>query len=328
MNKDRTHTIKFFFKRLLFFFLPWVITGMILLIYAELTLYYYPSTFQRKAQFIKENKDSIEVLILGSSHNQSAINPEYIDNFKVSNLAFGGQNLAIDSAMLNKKINDLPNLKTVILELSYHSLEHRYRADYHRNSLYLRYYDINLFGRRNTPLDYSIYLSKPKLYSQFLKPWVKKTPVNKFGYAIQLSVNDTHLHRFKNLSYNVDSIMKDTNNRLITRHRNENLDAYNSNTTVLSGMIDLCITNDVVPVIILTPVFKNYYNSYLVGKEQRRKSYLKYLLERYPQLVVLDYEQSSKIVVTDFKNEDHLNPQGAEKFSKILKKELETIVGK
>lgn len=310
------------------FFLPSLILGILFFSYAELTLYYYPSTFQRKVQYTKENKDNIEVLALGSSHNQSAINPEYFENIKISNLAFGGQNLAIDSAIINKKISEFPRLKFVIFELSYHSLEHRYRANYHRNSLYLRFHNINLFGRRNTPLDYSIYLSNPKLYSQFIKPWVEKTPVNKYGYATQLSVNDTHLHRFKNLNYNVDSIMMDTNNLFIKRHRNEDLDAYIDNKKILIGMVDLCIENDIVPIIILTPVFKNYYNSYIVSKEQRRRSFLKTLEETYSQLVVLDYEQHSEMEVTDFKNEDHLNPHGAEIFSKILNRDLDSIATK
>ena len=192
---------KFIFRLIKFCLLPIILIGSFF-IYAEFTLYYYPSTFQLKAKYFKNHKDDSNVLILGSSHNQTAINPEYLISFNCSNLAFGGQDIRIDSTLFSKVVKQLPELKFVVFELSYHTLEHRSNQNYHRNSLYLQFYDINLFGRKTNIKDYSIYLSNPKLYNRFLNPLTKKTPVNEYGFATELSSFDSNLHRFKNLNYN------------------------------------------------------------------------------------------------------------------------------
>ena len=113
-----------FVFNLIKFSLPLMIIVCGFFIYAEYTLQFYPSIFQLKAQNFKQNKNKIEVLILGSSHNKTAINPEFINAFCSSNLAFEGQDIRIDSALFNKTINLLPNLKIVVFELSYHTLEH------------------------------------------------------------------------------------------------------------------------------------------------------------------------------------------------------------
>ena len=307
------------------FCLPLIIIIIGFFSYAEYTLYFYPSTFQLKALHFKKNKNKIDVLTLGSSHNQTAINPEFLRDHKLSNLAFGGQDIRIDSALFSNVTRQLPNLRLVVFELSYHTLEHRNSVDYHRNSLYLRFYDLNLFGRNTKITDYSIYLSRPKLYNRFLNPLEEKTPVNEYGFATELSANDSELHRFKNLNYNENIILSDTSNMFIKRHKYEDIEAYNINTASLSYMIKMCIQDGIIPVIISPPVFKNYYNSYIDSKEMRRKNYINLITNKYPLVINLDYEKDSRFVVKDFKNEDHLNPIGAEKFSRILNDTLTEI---
>ena len=172
---------KFINKLFIFCFTLMLISGLALL-YAEFAVSNYASIFQLKTDYFNENKKNINTLVLGSSHNKMAINPELIKSFKCANLAYGGQDIKIDSALLKTVIKQLPKLKFVILELSYQTLEQRFNPNYHRNSLYLRAYDINLFNRSTKLIDYSIYLSNPKLYNQFLNPFVSNTPLNEFGF--------------------------------------------------------------------------------------------------------------------------------------------------
>src|SRR5688572_26582080 len=114
--------MKRFILNLIKFCLPFLIVVGGFLTYAEYTLQFYPSEFQLKAQYLKKDKDKINVLILGSSHNQNAINPEYVEDFNCSNLAFGGQDIRIDSALFNEVVDQLSGLKFVVFEISYHSL--------------------------------------------------------------------------------------------------------------------------------------------------------------------------------------------------------------
>ncbi|WP_067149412.1 hypothetical protein [Pseudotamlana agarivorans] len=315
---------KFIFK-LIKFSLPVIVVVAIFFTYAEYTLYCYPSAFQLKAKHFKQNKKNIDILILGSSHNQNAINPEIINDFSCSNLAFGGQDIRIDSALFNLVIKQLPKLKYIVLELSYHTLEHRNNINYHRNSLYLRFYNLNLFNRNINIKDYSIYLSKPNLYNRFLNPFAKKTSVNKYGFATELTSNTPELNRFENLKYNENLILNDTSNMFINRHKYEDIDAYKKNTSTICHLIDKCVNNDIIPIVISPPVYKNYFNSYIISKEKRRKDYINQILLKYPAMVYIDYEQDSRFIVTDFKDEDHLNPNGAKKFSMLLNDTINVI---
>jgi len=298
-----------FLKNVLFFVIPF----LLLFIGVEVYLEQYPSTFQLKVKYINSNKNIIEILILGSSHNQNAINPEYLSNFKSANLAFGSQDLQLDNKLLEKYISQLPHLKYVILELSYYTLEYKNDNNYERNNLYLRFYHINNFGRKTNILDYSIFLSNPKL-----NLFIKKTAVNKYGFATELSKFEKEFNRFKNLNYDENLIKKDTDNIIITRHKYENIIAYNENIKIFENMIKLCIRNNVKPIILIPPVYISYYEEMLPKKKQRRDDFAKYIIEKYSSVILFNFEYSNNFLVTEFKNEDHLNPAGAEKFTKII----------
>lgn len=309
---------KFIIKLLLFTTSSMVLLALVLT-YAEYSLNNYPSVFQLKTKHFKENKKSINTLVLGSSHNNTAINPEFIKSFKSANLAYGGQNIKIDSAILNTVINGLPKLKFVILELSYQTLEQKFDPNYYRNSLYLRAYDINLFGRPINLKDYSIYLSNPTFYKRFLNPFKSAIPINKFGYESQVPSFE---NRFKDLSYNESVLLKDTSNIFIRRHRYEDINTYVANSNTLTSMIELCLHKEIVPIIISPPVYKSYLKSYLQQKQKRRTDYIQNLLKTYSKIVYLNYEKHPDFDVYDFKNEDHLNPEGSKKFSILLNKKL------
>ena len=316
-----------FLTKLSKFFLPSLIVALIFVVSAEIKLNNYPSNFNIKAKYLQNNLDSIELLVLGTSHNANAINPELIKQFKVSNIAIGGQTLKIDSFLLNKFINKLPNLKVAVIELSYHSLEEKENLKYFRNSLYLRSYNINLFGRKPLLKDYSIFLSNPKYYTEFLNPFTKANySYNKYGFLTAFFVFNNTSHRFKNLNYNEKVILNDTNNYLITRHKYEDLKAFKKNKKRIKSMIELCIKNNIIPIIIKPPVFKSYSNGYIKSKDKRRKLFLDFLEQEYPTLKILDFEKTNILTIKDFRNDDHLNIQGGNKFSKLLNTELNNVL--
>ena len=96
---------------ILYFSLPIVFPILVIEIYLRNT----KNAFITKAEYLNLHSD-IELLILGSSHNQNNINPRYL-NIKASNLAYGMQDLQLDSALLINKIKTLKNLKFIIIEL-------------------------------------------------------------------------------------------------------------------------------------------------------------------------------------------------------------------
>lgn len=81
-----------------------------------------PDTLQRKRQCWEAAADSTRILILGSSHAQFGLRPDALRE-PAFNLAGFSQTLRYDSALLALSIARMPRLETVILTVSYFTLQ-------------------------------------------------------------------------------------------------------------------------------------------------------------------------------------------------------------
>ena len=90
------------------------------------------------------------------------------------------------------------------------------------------------------------------------------------------------------------------------------------NTAYFKEMLEFCHQRDLEVVIISPPTFTNYNNKRDAAVLRRRDSVLALFQAQYPNLKLLIAETDSRYKVTDFRNGNHLNPDGAEKFSKQL----------
>lgn len=308
-----------FLRRFCLFILPVIL----FIVGVEIYLGQYPSTFQKKATYFETHKDSISTLILGSSHNQAAFHLEYFEELTAVNLAFGNQSLMLDSLLLVKLLDELPELKVVVFELAYHTLELETSTEYHRNNLYLRYYGVNPFGRKVKLSDYSIFFSNPTFYVDYLNPFKKELKTNEFGYLLENPDPLTSNYSFLQLDYDSTKILMDTSNLIIQRHRYEDVRAYNRNVITFEGMIGYCSDKGMIPVIVSPPIYRNYYSMMIPEKEQRRLDFIQSLKEQYPSLIVFDENlKPTDYSVKWFRNEDHLNEVGAKKYSKFIEKKL------
>lgn len=296
------------------------ITLLSIIFILEYRLFTMSSAFGKKSEFIEKNKENIEVLVLGTSHNQNGINPQYFDSMG-ANIAFGGQDLKLDSLLLEKYIQDLSSLKYVIFEMSYHSLEHRNNRKYHRNVLYLRYHGIDNFGDYLN-LDirkYSIFFSAPHTYLKFVFDF-NSVEVNEYGFQTELIKQE----RFYQMDYDILKIHAAKNDKFVTRHKHINLPKYQKNTITFQGMIDLCSKNNVTPIILIPPVYKTYYDNMIPEKKDRRDTFLNHLMEKYHNIILMDYENNPLFTVEDFMNEDHLNVFGARKLTEEINENILT----
>ncbi len=283
----------------------------------ESYLYYYPSSFRYKYTFLQNNNNNIEVLVLGSSHNHRAINPEFITDFVTSNLAFDRQDLTMDYYLLTTYIDHLPKLKYVVLNITYDTLESKLGSDDFKNSLYLRFHGINNFNRRLNPKDYSMFLQRPKYYLLNFFPFLNHTKINVYG-AVTNTGKDDFLPT-------QNGILSDKNSTVIPHHANENPAHYDNNVIVLKNLLTLCKKHNLTPVLITPPVTASHFNAMIPEKRQRRDAMIPHLLELFPHAQYFNFETDTRFTVSDFMDSSHLNPRGAEKFSSILNSILGTL---
>lgn len=300
------------------FFIP-VIVGYMVMEYLSMGV---PSTFIGNKEYLSKEKDNFQYLVLGSSQMQSAVNPEWIDT-PTLNLASGDQHHDTDFKLLKGIQKRLPQLKRVILEVSYSHFELPHNGkDFWKNNLYNYYYNINCFERRTYFKDRLLYLSNPKVYSRNIYDhFIEKKSgvvVNDFGFN-----SNNYQGQFANLGHDEDKIAR---MRLFKINREPNLQIFEKNTRLFNEFLEYLKASNLEVVICKIPMYKTYHQRKHPDILRRRDSVLEVALQKYSNLHLLDLETDTlHYEVNDYWNQSHLNPKGAKKFTDTLNSFLQEI---
>lgn len=108
-------------KKLILYTLIFISPFIVIVIGLETLLRRLPNAYMVKADFLKTNSSNTQILILGSSHGITGINPDSFTKnaFNTANYA---QTLDIDYKILDRYQDKLDSLEYVIIPLSYHLL--------------------------------------------------------------------------------------------------------------------------------------------------------------------------------------------------------------
>ncbi|GGE32257.1 hypothetical protein [Psychroflexus planctonicus] len=298
---------KFIYQNILFF-LPLILIASGVELYNRVN-----NTFYAKAKYVKKYQKSIEVLILGSSQTWRAINPEYM-TIKSAPLAHGGSSLNIDYLLFKNFIENLPNLKVVLLETSYHTLDDYRNVEWSKNHLFWIYYGVNNYGSHIPKSDYFLLTANYKEY--FKKTWTSSIfpefgKFNKYGYITTASETLETGH--------YDSLT------LKKRHSFENIQNYNKNKDLLNEIIDICEEKKIDIVFFSPPKYYTYNNYNNINKLARRDSLISFY-ENRNNIHVWNYEKKWEKDTKIFYNEDHLNTNGSKKITIEIDAKLKKII--
>ena len=308
-------------KKFLRSFLKFILPFIILVVAIELYVLYFPSTFNRKAHYLHDNIGKAELLVLGSSHSQNALNPEFL-KLKTVNLANPGQDVQIDSALFFRYVPDMKQLKMVILELDYFTLEEKNDKENFRLPWYKRFFGIELYP---VPLKdrISIYASSPSFFNKVLLDAINPRKItyhiNQYGF-----ITNDFPGVMKDQNFDSLSLAQTAKERLKNTHTKESVENLIFNRSKLNKMISYCIVNKIEVLLLSHPMYSTYIHNELKGKIERKKQYLDSLLSAAPSVHYYNYEQDARFTVYDFKNDDHLNSDGAKKYTLIA----DSIVGR
>lgn len=295
--------MKLFLKKLFFFIAPIVLIIILIEYYCG-----HNTTFVIKNKYIENNKSTIEVLFLGSSHTQNAINPEFITK-KASNLAFAGQTLENDYSLLEKYITQMPKLRTVFFEVSPHTFYSEFDSSNWNGYIYSNLYDIDYKVDPYSLKKHFYLLSNFKffssLYFDHTNPFSYKYTINKYGF-ITNDFND----RFLKLQYNATEI----NKTFIMEHTFQNKELVVKNGDVLEKAIVLCKEKGVKIILVTAPLYSTYVNGIPKAAKTAVLERVNTLKNKYG-VTYFDYSSDRTFKVSDFKNDNHLNSNGARKFS-------------
>ncbi len=300
--------MKKFAKALFVFIFPLLMVTIVFEIYLRTM----ETDYEQKLNGLKENYNTIELLILGNSHAYNGIDPNQFV-IPAYNMAASNQSLYFDKRITLKHIEKLKNLKFVLINVDYHSL----------------YFSSQ--GIRDTWLyyDYDIkYKDKNECLSDISHFW--------FGYTPKISlsiVKDKLLNYYKTSIKANDSIIlgwmphygtkesKFTLKELKKKGKwfNREVDKSDEREEIISDLDDFIMQlkeKSITPILFTSPMYTELYQYLKKDHIIQNDIDIQKLIKKH-NIKYWDYSKND-FNKSFFYDMDHLNNKGAIKFSKEL----------
>lgn len=281
---------------------------LVLLIAIEILLQSIPNNYKVKSNYIDKHSEVIETLILGNSHTYYGLNPEWMSErtFNMSNVS---QSLDIDLDILNHYLPKMPQLKTVVIRLSYDSMfETLSKTDEHwRYKDYALYTDIPLkYSRKHHSeiLSISFKENLKRIYKYYLKSEASVT-CNPLGWGM-----DAHSSQAKDLYKNGALVAK--------KHTATSKNLFDDNFKTLKEIADLCSQNKVDVIMVTPPAFESYYLNLNYQQLEATVNTGLELANQYDHVSYYNFLEYWRFDREHFFDADHLNERGALLFSKMI----------
>jgi len=301
---------KSFLKGALVFFIP-VIAIYVLL---EVLVLQLPFNYINISEHLVSEGKNIKILTTGSSQMKCAVNPRFFDQEAI-NFGSTSQHHNTDYNIITQTKDRLENLDVVVLELSYSHLELPHNSKFFwKNTIYLKYYQVNNFERKTYFKDKFIFLSRPDIYAKaFINYYIKHegiTEYNRFGFN-----EDNFAGIFQKSNYEDDKIPTESSEL----NTSESVYLFEKNTKFLYKILDYLSDNNINVVLTSLPMHRYYLRGRNPNILRRRDSILELVLENYKNVRAFRKEEDTiHFKTSDYINHNHLNPGGAEKFTKEL----------
>lgn len=283
-------------------------------IIGEIIVRHLPSSYTTKDKSIRKNGESINTLILGSSHTYYGLNPDVMGD-SIFNLANVSQTPEYDLAIIKYYQDILPNLHRLIIPVSYFTYRDPLLEDSEEWTRSIKYKtrmrlplhsDLSIFNLEIC--DFDGYTGQLK--NIFLKQPSNLSSKKGFGLGYTLDRRDSDWCSKGQLRVATHTISPST-------RFNEVLDTQ-------SKILDLAKIHDWEVILITTPTHSSYYNYLEPKQEMEMWKGIEYLTKKY-SINYFDFLRDTRFSDEDFYDSDHLSDIGATKLSKIL---LDTLTNK
>ena len=286
--------------RILSFFLP--IVGLYLLG----DHFAYVLFEEQKEMEVK--KEDMEVLITGSSQLKRAVRSDLL-SLSSANTSFAWKQHHHD-LMTYEYIWERfsPPLNVVVFEVSYEHFEVPHFTRKNQGNYFAHFYPIDSVRSKYRFEDRFLYLrSVGVMVRKYTDMMLKIEEEDQYGPLLYETGSDTIAN---------DPLYVDP--RFFSR-RTLNDKAYKFNSVYFMSSVQRVLDRGQQVVIVLTPKHKNYLH--LMNQElvQRRDSVLNSIKRKFPEVAILDKEMDTINYSNEhFWDKNHLNPHGAELFTRSL----------
>lgn len=265
-----------------------------------------------KRSLLESAAGEVEILTLGSSHGYRGILPQLLGR-KAFNLAATGQSIYYDVELALKYLPKLPHLNTVILPISYFSLERQLDqgTESWRCYYYYKFYSIPHRTRdmADDIRNFSLYF----LYGRNTAELINHDATRDFDSLGGIK---------EEKSLRTDNELQDSAAVALRRHHSKMNPAYLPENIAALEKLRLNLQQRNIRLFLITTPVTHYYREGIRPAIYDRMQHALNVFCKQNSLTYSNYLSDERFTPNDFSDADHLNHNGAVKFSQFLAKEV------
>lgn len=300
--------MKRFLKYIICFFLPvLLLTGV-----SECVVRKQDNAYKYKHNYMLKYGNKVEILVLGSSHSFYGIKPGILSD-KAFSLANPSQTTEYDVFVVKNYAEKYRNLHYVIMPVSYFTF---FDQPLQQTSPYrAMFYKLYMKASFPKELKYNFEFASMPTFKEKLKKFLHPThrkEYDKYAWGTLHSLIDKDKNHWQT---------EKTRTALAT-HTSKDFSQEKRNYKNIKEIAQFCKDNKIELILITTPCWHTYYEKTNKTQMQRTYKLIDSLANEY-NLKYFDYMKDKRFNKEEyFYDGDHLSEVGAEKFSKILKQDL------
>lgn len=303
---------KFLFRVLL----PTIIIVMAMLGCMEWYLRSLPNDFKYKREYMDKNANRVKIISLGASTPAMDIMPRFFDLQPSFCCAYATQSPNYDYWILSKYMNQMDSLKYIIYawgtQMLYRSIKPDGVAPTYCKK-YAIYYDCPYYKGFKNQFEISANITDIIAKIKGTDPKLAFTTTESDGY--QSGYYDDVPYEEGRWNGYIDQKIKEYNALLevegVEDQKKENLN-------YMYKIFDLCKSHNVTVLLVRYPMDPKLYAGLDKTGLEEVDYYLSQFLQKYDNIKLMDYRDCNLFSYDEMYNANHLNPRGAEKFTRIL----------
>jgi|GEM_PF-4222837 len=280
-----------------------------------------------KHLFFEEQRQNLEVLVLGPSLIDKGINPQYFD-MPAFNLGYSGQDFYIDYEVLNLYKDKMPKLKWLVLDLSIAGIVNDSSVT---DAVIWKdfFWKLHIPPRNKNIIDIllntSVFFRDHYLFIDYFieKEHASPNPIINSFYVPDPPPNDSYLlksgFRFT-CTIRSEEDLKDHAKKAI-----EHMETLKKKDKIVKENIDyfdkilaIAYKKGWNVIIVTTPKIKYYLDYIDVESKNEFNAIVEGFLKKYPNVIYKDFRNDPQFIQEDFLNAFHLNYRGAAKITRSI----------
>lgn len=278
-----------------------------------------PTTYSTKHLNLLKRKSQIEILVTGPSHSNFGINPKYFgrESFNISNTS---QGLYQDYKVLLRYLPECKSVKMVIIPISYFSLFYDMASS--PEAWRCAYYPFYMGVQGDTTASVGVRNYSALVLFGGPMEVIKNTLKNMF-HINAMDINEYGCQSPAKEKKPICEIINDNTGKARVAFHDSIMKSnlLGDNIAALDGIAKELTKRKIQIVFVVTPVYKTY-SRYISKKNYQLMTAIIANISRKYSAKSYNYFYDSRFKLNDFADNDHLNENGATKFSILLKNEV------